>query len=117
MDAVELVDRHLVLFEVKVGDALLEDANQQVMGELVLIREARTRDGLKSAKEVLIDLVAPNDGIERVVGELVVVAVVAECGRAFRKAAEIRLVLLFEECVLGRDALSDWFDVLSEGTT
>src|ERR1700730_2068526 len=117
MDAVELVDRHLVLFEVKVGDALLEDANQQVVGELVLIGEARTRDGLKSAKEVLIDLVAPNDGIERVVGELVVVAVVAEGGRAFWKVAEIRLVLLFEECFLSRHALINWFDVLVEDTT
>ena len=40
MDAVLLVDWHLIFFKVEVGDALLEYANQQVVGELVLVREA-----------------------------------------------------------------------------
>ena len=51
MDAVLLVDRHLVLFEVEVGDALLQDANQEVVGELVLIGEAGGRDGLEAGEE------------------------------------------------------------------
>ena len=64
MDAILLIDWHLVLFEVEVGDALLEDTNQEVMGELVLVGEARTGDGFKPAKEGLVGVVAPGDGCE-----------------------------------------------------
>jgi len=64
MDAILLVDRHLVFFEVEVGDALLEDTNEQVTGELVLIGEPSTRDSSKSGKESLISLVALGNGIE-----------------------------------------------------
>jgi hypothetical protein len=58
MDTILLVDWHLILFEVKIGDALPEDANQEVVGELVLVGEAGTRDGFKSAQEGLVGLVA-----------------------------------------------------------
>ena len=112
VDAVELVDRHLILFEIEVGEALPQHPNQKVVGELVLLGEARGRYGFKAGEKILIGLVALTDGRERVLGELVVVAVVAEGGGALRKVAEIRLVLLFEERVLGGDALSNWFDVL-----
>ena len=37
MDATLLVDWHLVFFEVEVGDTLLEDTNQEIVGELVLV--------------------------------------------------------------------------------
>ena len=40
VDAVLLVDRHLVLFEIVVGDALLQHPNHQVVGELIAIVEA-----------------------------------------------------------------------------
>ena len=53
MDAVLLVDGHLVFFEVEVGDALLQNANQQVVRELVLIGEAGGRDRLQARKEHL----------------------------------------------------------------
>ena len=49
MDAVLLVDRHLVLFEVEVGDALLEDTNEQVVRELVLVGEAGRSGWLQAA--------------------------------------------------------------------
>ena len=117
MDAILLVDWHLVLFQVEVGDALLEDTNQKVVGELVLVGEARSRDGLEPGKEVLVDLVALGDGVERVLGELVVVAVVAESGGALGKVAEIGLVLLFEKGVLGGEAVGNWFEVLGEDGT
>src|SRR5208282_6331467 len=117
MDAILLVDWHLVLFEFEVSDALPEDTNQEVVGELVLVGEARTRDGFKPAKESLVGVVAPGDGCERVLGEPVVVAVVAEGGSALRKVAEIRLVLLFEKGVLGGEAVGNWFDILGEDAT
>jgi len=64
MDAILLVDGHLVLFEVEVGDALPEDANQKVVGELVLIGESSTRDGSQPAQEGFISFVTLNDGVD-----------------------------------------------------
>src|SRR6185312_1664253 len=40
VDAAHLIEWHLVLFEVEVGDALLQHANQKIVRELVLIRKA-----------------------------------------------------------------------------
>ena len=40
MDAILLVDRHLVFFEIEVGDALLQHADQQIVRELILIRKS-----------------------------------------------------------------------------
>ncbi len=64
MDAILLVDRHLVLFEVEVGDALLEDANQEVARELVLVRETRARNRFQPGEEGLVSLVALDNGVE-----------------------------------------------------
>ena len=64
MDAILLIDWHLVLFEIEVGDALLEDTNEEIVGELVLIGEASTRDGFKPSKESLVGLVILGDGVE-----------------------------------------------------
>ena len=57
MDAVLLIDGHLVLFEVEIGDALLKNSNQQVVRELVLVGEASRRDGSQPVKEGLVRLV------------------------------------------------------------
>ena len=51
MDAILLIDRHLVFFEIEVGDALLQDANQQVVRKLILVGEAVGRDRLQPAEE------------------------------------------------------------------
>ena len=40
MNAILLADGHLVFFEVEVSDALLEHANQKIVRERVLVREA-----------------------------------------------------------------------------
>ncbi len=64
MDAVLLVDWHLVLFEVEVGDALFEDTKEEVVGELVLVGEASRGDRFKSGKEGLVSLVTLEDGVE-----------------------------------------------------
>src|SRR5262249_22316695 len=73
MNAILLIDWHLVLFEVEVGDALLEHTNQQVVGKLVLISKARGWDRLKPLEEVLVSFMPLSDSLERVVGELVIV--------------------------------------------
>lgn len=117
MDAILLVDWHLILFEVEVGDALLEDTLEQVVGELVLVGEASTRDGSESSEKDFVGLVALLDGFERVLGKLVVVAVVAEGGGALRKISQISLVLLFKKGVLGNETLGNRFDVLTEDGT
>ena len=57
VDAILLVDRHLVLFEIVVGDALLQHAHQKIVGELVLIGETSSGNGLQPGKKVLVGLV------------------------------------------------------------
>jgi hypothetical protein len=84
---------------------------------LVLVGEASTRNGFKPRQEGLVGLVALGEGNERVLGEFVVVAVVAEGGGALRKVAEIGLVLLFEKGVLGGETVGNWFEVLGEEGT
>ncbi len=64
MDAILLVDWHLELFEVEVGDTLFEDTSEEVVRELVLIGEAGTRSGFKAGKEGLVSLVTLEDGVE-----------------------------------------------------
>ena len=41
MDAVLLVDRHLIFLEIEIGDSLLQHTNQQIVRELVLVGKAR----------------------------------------------------------------------------
>ena len=48
------------------------------------------------------------------IGEFVVVAVVAEGGGALGKIAQIGFVLLVEEGVLRGEAVGNWFEVLGE---
>jgi len=37
--------------QVEVGDALLEDTNEEVVGELILVGKAGDGDGIKAAQE------------------------------------------------------------------
>src|ERR1700733_3108230 len=64
MDAILLIDRHLVFFEVEIGDALLQHADQEIVRELILIGETRSRDGLEPGEEFLVDLVPLRDSVE-----------------------------------------------------
>ena len=57
---------------------------------------------------------ALGDGVERVVGKLIVVAVVAEGRGTLGKIAEIGLVLLFKNGVLRGDAIGYGLEVLGE---
>ena len=114
MDAILLVDRHLIFFEVEVGDALLKDASQEIMGELVLVGEGGGWDGFKSGKEILIGLVVLGNGVEGVFSELIVVAVVAEGCGTLGEVAEIRLVLFLKKGVLSGEAIADWFEIFGQ---
>ena len=64
MDSVLLIDRHLVLFEIEVGDALLQHTNEKIVGELVLVGEASAWDGFNLRKKRLVALVALENGVK-----------------------------------------------------
>ena len=111
MDAALLVDRHLVFLQAEVSHALPQHADQQIMGELVLIGEISRVDRLQALQEGFVGLMAALDGVERVVGEPVVVAVVAKRCRALREVAQIGFVLLVEKGILGGKAFGNGLGV------
>ncbi len=107
VDAVHLVDGHLVFFEVVVVEALLEDAGEEVVGEDVLLGKAGGGDGFEAGEIGDVGGVAAIDGGEGAVGELVVVAIVSVGGGALGGVLEVGLVELFEESVLGGETSID----------
>src|SRR3984885_10414310 len=117
MNAILLIDWHLVLFEVEVGNALLQHADQQVVRELILIGKAGRGDGFELCEETLISLVPLKDGIERVLRQLVVVAIISVGGGALGKAAELGFVIIVEEAVLRGYAVGGGLRVLGEDRT
>jgi hypothetical protein len=107
VDAVHLIDGHLVLFEFVVVEALLEDASEEVMGENVLLGEAGGGDGFEAGEVGEVGGVAAIDGGEGAVGELVVVSIISVGGGALGGVLEVGLIELFEESVLGGEASVD----------
>ena len=87
------------------------------MRQLILVGETGSRDCLEPGQEGFVGLVVFGNGSERVVRQLVVVTIVAEGGRALRKVAEIGLVLLVENRILGGDAVGNRLYILRESTT
>jgi hypothetical protein len=51
MDTNLLVDWHLVLLRTEIADALLQDTNHKIMGQLVLIRESDRGDGFNRLRK------------------------------------------------------------------
>jgi hypothetical protein len=105
--AVHLIDRHLVLFEVIVVQTLLENADEEVVGEGVLLGKTNGRDSFEATEEGGVGAVTARHRGKRMIGELVVVAVVSDGGCALRRVLEIGLVDLFEEGVLGGESGAD----------
>ena len=62
--AAELADGHLVLFELEVGNAVIETAHHHVVRKLVLIGEAGGRNRLEPLQKSFVELVAPDDCVE-----------------------------------------------------
>ena len=81
------------------------------------MRCSRTRNGFQPGKEVLVGLVPLNDGVERVLGELVVISVITVRSGPLRKIPEIGFVLFFEKRVLSGEAIRHRFNVLGEEGT
>ena len=114
VDAVLLIDRHLILFEIVVGNALLQHSNQQIVRKLIAIVEPCGRNGLQSREKVFVGFVKLSDGCERALGKLVVIAIVPKSSGAFGKVAQIGFVLLIENRILSGNAFGHRFDVLSK---
>src|SRR5712672_4483158 len=64
VDAVKLIDRHLIFFQVEVGDPLLEDSNKKIVGELILVRETNRPDRIEPAQEAAVRLITFRNGSE-----------------------------------------------------
>ena len=84
------------------------------MRKLILVGKARRRDGFDPLQERFVGLMPPPDGIEGIVVELIVVAVVAKSGGALGKITEIALVLLVEERVLRGEAFGERLGILGK---
>ncbi len=114
VNAILLVDRHLVFFEIKIRDALLQHTNHEVVRELILTREAGTRNRLEAAQEAFVGIMALHNRRERILPELVVIAIIAIGGSPLRKVAEIRLILIIVKSILSREAIGNRFYILGE---
>ena len=104
MDAVHLVDRHLVLFQIVVIDALLEYAAEKIVREQILLGESGGRDRLQASEVGDVGGVVAINCSQGAIPELIVVAIISKGGRAFGAFFEIGLVDLFKEGVLRGDA-------------
>ena len=99
LDAVVLVHRHLPLFERRAFLVFDQRAQHQLGGELLLLRQPVAVDGGKavnvtaSARERVVDRAG------RVVGQLRVVALVAEVGRVLRIMPQLVLPDVVEQVV------------------
>src|SRR6267142_6660375 len=62
VDAVKLINRHLVFLQIEIGDTLLEDSNKKSVRELLLVREAVRADRIQAAQEAAIRLITFCDG-------------------------------------------------------
>ena len=91
---------HLVLFEVIVFDALLELAEEEIVGDQVLLGEARGIDGFDAGQIGELALVPGSRGGEGVVAEQVVVAVVTDGSREDRIHLEAGLPGVVKDGVL-----------------
>jgi len=115
--AVLLVDRHLVFLQVVIGDALLQNTDQQIVGELVLVGELRRRNGLDAGEVIAVGFVALSDGGEGIVGQLVVIAVIAESGGAFGEVAQFVFVVVVKKGVLRGESFRQRSGALGKART
>ena len=84
------------------------------MGKLVLVGEAAGGNGLEARQEFAIGFVSLNDSGKRVVGELVVIAIIAESGGALREIAELGFVVFVEKRILRGEVVGDRLGILCE---
>jgi len=99
VDAAHLVDGHLPLFEFGGFLVFGEGAQEQLAADLFLVGESGGVDGGEAEEEALFAGQAVVEGLDGVVGDLVVVALVAERGGKLRVVAEVVLPVVLEEGV------------------
>ena len=107
VEAVELVDRHLPLFELRRLLVVDQRAHHQLGRELLLIRQAGRVD---HAEPLDVSAPARQRGIDRlhgVVGQLIVVALVAEIGGVLRRVLQLVLPDLVKQRVQRLAAVCD----------
>jgi hypothetical protein len=87
VDAAHLVDWHLPLLELAASWSSVNLAEEQLAADLLLVSEPGGVDGGEAHEEVLLAGQAVVVGLYGVVGDLVVVALVAEAGGKLRRCA------------------------------
>jgi len=107
-----VIHGHLVFFELEVRHALRQEALHYLMGELVLLPKTRGRYRIEAREKFLVGRVLALGRAGRKIVQLVVIAIVADGGRAFRVTLEVSLVLLLEQCVLCGNPVGDGLRVL-----
>jgi hypothetical protein len=107
MRAVHLVHRHFEFFERVVLVAPLQRPLHDLVREAVLLGKAIGRDGLQARQKTLVDRVLSLDRRKRVIGQAIVVAIIAIGRCALRMQAQVGLILLLEQRVLGGEAQFD----------
>src|SRR5882757_1865394 len=111
-----MIHRHLVFLELEVRDSLLQRPLHDLMGQMVLFRKPRRRDGVQMGEKVFVKGVLKLVPGRRVVIELIVVSVVADRRGTLRMPLEIRLELLLKKGVLGGNPRSNRLRCLGGGT-
>src|SRR5277367_3388147 len=94
-------ERHLKLLQVVVLDALLKLTEEKVMGDHVLLGEAGSIDRFNAGQVCKVALVARRGGGERIVGELIVIAVVANGSRLRGIHLKVGLPRFVKKGILG----------------
>ena len=105
VDATHLVDGHLPLLELGAFLGVSEIAHQQFAAGLFLVREAGGVDGCEFEEKILLGREPLVDGLHGVVGDLVVVAVVADVGSELRESFEAGFPVVVKEVVEGFAAI------------
>ncbi len=107
MEAVELVQRHLVGLQRDAPQAVLQLPHHQLLAQPLLLGEAAGVDGLEAGEEAFGLLLLQLGVGQRGVAEAVVVAVVADDGGGLRRILEVVLPLLRQQAVQRLDPGGD----------
>ena len=99
VDAAHLVHRHLPFLEFGSFLVVCEAPDEQFEADLVLVGEPGGIDGRELHQVILLSGEPVVDGAYGIVGDLVVVALVADRRSEFRLPLEVRLPVIVKECM------------------
>jgi hypothetical protein len=107
MRAAHLANRHLVFFEVIVVDALLQRAQQNLVGHRILFGKAGRLDGFQAREKMLVIRVLGAECCQGPSVQSVIIPIIAVCGRLLRVDFDVSLIPFLEKRILSRDARRD----------